>query len=223
MNKPLMLDPKFPKVLTEEETLDRILAGRSCSRFGDGELRCATGGQAVSQRADVHLQGELVSILRGPTHSLVCLPHFNYGPRVQNWQKYGTTKHVRYMKQAEYGSAFITRPDNAPNIQTPEYWAKVRTLWAGKDVTLVVGSDYGSLNESMLRDTLSLKVVVGARRDAYSDVRQLEEQIGTPPSFHPIILCLGAAATVLAERLARKGCWAIDFGHVGKFMPKEYR
>jgi hypothetical protein len=223
MNKPMDLLVPYPPILTEEETLDRVLAGASCSRYGDGELRLALGGSASAQVPDLNLQAELVSILRGPTRSLVCLPHYKYGPKIENWKKYGTGKFVRLFRQPEYGSAFISRPDSAPEINNQVYWAKVRSLWAGRDTTLVVGTDATSLNEKMLRDVKSLRVVFGPRRDAYFEVSRLEQEIGTTPADAPIILCLGPTATVLAERLARKGCWAIDLGHMGKLMPKEYR
>lgn len=214
----------YPKVLTEEETLDRVLAGSSCARFGDGELRLAQGGQAVSQRSDRNIEGELQMLLRGPTRSLICIPHTRYGPKVRNWMKYQVPQIVRMLNRSrEYGSAFISRPDSAPNINKPEYWANIRKLWKGRDVTLVVGTDYGSLNEHMLRDARSVRMIFGPRRDAYSDVSELEQAIGVQPPDRPILMCLGACATVLAERLARKGCWAIDIGHVGKLMPKEYR
>jgi hypothetical protein len=222
MNKPFVLG-RMPPILTEEATLARALGGTSLSRFGDGELRLALGGSAVSQVSDLNLQDELCQILRGPTKSLVCLPHYNYGPKVENWQKYGVSKFTNLYKQAEYGSAFISRPDSAPNIQTEKYWTEFRKLWKGRDSHLVVGTDCTSLNERMLRDARSLRVLYGPRRDAYSEARRLEDDIGTVPANQPIILCLGATATVLAERLARKGMWALDLGHAGKLMPKEYR
>lgn len=220
--KPMTLG-RYPVVHTEEVTIDLLLTGMSCSRFGDGELRLALGGRAISQVPDILLQKELQVILRGPTKSLVCLPHYKYGPKVENWRKYGHPQFTTLMKQMQYGSAFITRPDSAPNIQTAEYWGKVRQLWKQRDCTLVVGTDATSLNEHMLRDARSIRVVYGPRRDAWSDVRRLEDEIGVPPPGHPIIMCLGATATVLAERLAAKGAWALDLGHMGKLMPKEYR
>lgn len=215
--------PPYPAVLTEDETVDALLAGRSCARFGDGELRLSFDGTASAQVNDRYLSEELQHLLKGPTKALVCLPHYNYGPKVENWKKYATSRFVSLMKQAQYGSAFISRPDSQPGINRPDYWAKVRSLWANRDCTLVVGTDGGSLSEKMLRDAISVKVVVGPRRDAYTDIKALEEAIGVPPADHPIILCLGPTATVLAERLAQKGCWALDLGHMGKLMPEQYR
>lgn len=212
-----------PTILSEDSTLNLALKGHSLSRFGDGELRLALGGRAISQDPDKNLAAELCAILRGPTHSSVCLPTFGIGPRAGSWAKYNVAKFADLFRQDVYGSAFISRPDNAPHINTPDFWRKMRALWTNRNVTLVVGSDYGSLDEVMLRDTKSLRVVKGPRRDAYAEVARIEQEIGVQGPNDPVILCLGATATVLAERLAKKGGWALDLGHVGKFMPKEFR
>lgn len=221
--KPGAVQGVMPPIHTEETTLALALSGFSISRFGDGELRCAMGGQASAQIPDQAMAHELRRILIGPTKSLVCLPHSKYGPKAANWKKYETTKFTPYFKQMQYGSAFITRPDSTPHINTPEYWANVRKLWSNRDTVLVVGTDYGSLNEHMLRDARSLRVVFGPRRDAYAEIPRLMDEIGKPPEDHIVLMCLGPAATIMAERLAQKGVWAIDIGHIGKFMPKEFR
>lgn len=222
--------PPYPKCLTEDETIDAALAGRSLSRFGDGELRLCFDGTAVSQVNHPGLSKDLCALLRGPTTSLVCLPHIHYGPRVESWKKYAGKRFAHMMQQEVYGSAFISRPDNQPGIDRPEYWTKVRALWKDRNVVLVVGADYGSLTEDMLRDARDLLCVYGPRRDAYTDIDKLEVAIHrclhefAQSKDRPIVLlCLGATATVLAERLARKDVWAVDVGHVGKFMPKEFR
>jgi hypothetical protein len=214
----------YPRVMTGVETLQAALSGRSIARFGDGEMRLTTDkGSAISQVRDLNLKAELIALLNGPTKSLVCIPRQECGPKADRWQNYARDPFVKLMKQKVYGSAFITRPDNEPEISTPQYWDDVRSLWRNRDVTLVVGTDYGSLNENFMRDARNLKVVFGPRRDAYMDLPRIEDEIGRPPVDAPVIMCLGAAATVLAERLAKKGCWALDLGHVGKFMPKEFR
>lgn len=214
----------YPRVLSAYDTLAEALKGRSIARFGDGELRLTTEkGSAISQPANLDLKQELINLLTGPTKSLVCIPRQGVGPKADRWENYKRDKFVALMKQKTYGSAFISRPDSEPEINTDHYWRGMQELWINRDVTLVVGTDYGSLNEHMMRNARDLKVVFGPRVNAYTSINEIEERIGTPPATAPILLCLGATATVLAERLARKGCWAIDLGHVGKFMPKDYR
>jgi hypothetical protein len=51
---------------------------------------------------------------------------------------------------------------------------------------------------------------------AYGEIDRIEEEIGKPSG--PVFLVIGATATALAARLARKGLWAMDMGHLGHFM-----
>lgn len=212
---------RYPTVLAEIETVRRALAGASLARFGDGELRMALGGNCISQKASKAIRNELQRLLRGPARSLVCIPNALGGtPKFEKtWFRYTQEKYVKLYKQKEYGSSFITRPDSAPWINIPEYWGLIRELWAGKDITLVVGKEKTSLNEHIIRDARSINVMYGPQRDAYNEIDAIEAGIGTPKGT--VFLCLGPCATVLAERLAVKGVHALDLGHLGRFLPKE--
>ncbi len=221
----------FPKCLSEAETLERAIAGQNLARFGDGEFSIARGGHCVSQKGDKSLAKELRDILeKAPSGCLPCLPD-PYGgtPKKANWQKF--EKADLKLGDQQFGSAFISRPDSAPWIDTPEYWQRMRTLWAGKDVTLVLGSQR-SLRSDMIADAASVREVWGTYRDAYdargipSDKRnhpdalltvdELIEAVGKPSG--PVLLCLGPTATVMAARLAARGVYAVDLGHLGLFM-----
>ena len=211
---------KYPHVIGELDTLERALVS-SVGRYGDGELRLALGSDCISQVAHPGLRWELVSLLKNPGGAcLPCIPNFESDtPKVENWRKYAHPAYTAlYTYKGVYGSAFITRPDSAPWIDTPAYWGRVRDLWRGRDVTLVAGTDR-SLRLDMMTEASRVRVVVGPRRDAYKDIDKIEEEIGKPSG--PIILCIGATATVLAARLARKGLHAVDLGHIGMFMRKE--
>lgn len=204
----------LPVIATETETLEGCFK-LSIARFGDGELRLAIGGACSSQRADDHLARELRNILATYRGFLVGIPNFDKTPRRDVWDKYAERPFWNHYRQTAYVSSFITRPDNAPWIDTPEYWARVRQLWEGEDVTLVVG-DEKSLTRSMLMTAKSVRSVVGPRQHAYADIGRIEEEIGLPSG--PVLLCLGATATALAARLDAKGIRALDLGHIGMFM-----
>ncbi len=214
-----------PPVMSEDETLDAALAGRSLARFGDGELRLALGGSCISQIADEALTAELCAILAEPDGAaLACIPNVAAVPSTKagDWRVYGSPRYTRLYGPGPFGSAFITRPDSAPWIDRPDYWAKVALMWEGRDVVLVIGTDR-SLRVEELIGAASVVVVEGPRRDAFAQVDRIEADIVQAVSRSdvtaPIVLmCLGATATVLAARLARKGIHAVDFGHVGMFM-----
>lgn len=208
----------YPHVLSEDGTVNLALAGRSIARFGDGELRIACGGSAPSQMHVSQLALELRTILATQTDALVCIPNNDpRSPRVENWKRYAEPKFRSLMQKDSYGSAFITRPDSAPWINRPDYWAKIKRLWEGQDVVLVTGEPEGSNKMvGVGAGAATLRRVDCMRQHAFAQVDEIEERIGRPTGT--VILCLGATATVLAARLAAKDVHAIDLGHVGMFM-----
>lgn len=209
----------YPKVIDERATLDEIISGRSIARYGDGELRVALGRKCVSQIADPALARELTAILADPQDGLlVGIPNINSKtPKNESWSRFCAPGYTVMYKQSEYASSFITRPDSAPWIDTPEYWNRVHDLWRDRDVLLIAGEPRKSLRaDEIVLEAKSLRVVEAPRRDAYAEIDRIEDEIGT---FNgPILMCLGCTATVLAARLHKKGLWGIDLGHIGMFM-----
>jgi len=214
----------YPEVLSEEITLEAVSSGRSIARYGDGELNLAMGGSCISQReASPALRDELRRVLAKPGRCMVGIPNpFSRTPKKNSWLKYATTDIVPLFVQPKYFSSFITRPDSAPWIDTPGYWERMRSLWRGKEVMLVYGGDTSkSLKPEWLLANGAVKVhsVLGKRTNAYQGIDKIEEEIGKPNM--PVLICLGPTATVLAWRLAQKGLWAMDLGHVGMFIRSE--
>lgn len=205
---------KYPRVLAEEETLSASLTN-SLARFGDGELSLALGGNCISQVQNQALRIELLEILQNKaTDLLVGIPNLDSKTKPA-WEKFRDPKYTRLYGDGIFGSAFITRPDSAPWIDTPAYWKSLSQLWFGRDVVLVAGTER-SLRPEQLVGVNDLRRVNCPRRDAYSAIDQILEDIGTPAG--PVLMCLGATATVLAARLAKKGVHAVDLGHIGMFM-----
>lgn len=203
------------RVLTEQVTLG-YAGDFSLARFGDGELRLAVDGSCSSQRADPKLAQELRDILAGKAKAIPCVPNFEETPRKDVWDKYAKPPFSNlYSGALHYGSSFITRPDNAPWIDTPEYWAEVRKLWEGKDVMMVCSEQHSS-ELAIALENCGRRWVIGPREHAYSDIDRIEEEIGRPSCT--VLLSLGATATVLAARLADKGVHALDLGHIWHFM-----
>jgi hypothetical protein len=229
----------YPFVLSEDSTLDYAAAGFSIARFGDGELRLATGGGCVSQEADPKLAGELRTILSTPEKArpngcLPCIPNVAAAPphKAAGWATYADAKFTGlYARKARFGSSFVSRPDSAPWIDRPEYWDKVKSLWAGREVILVTGGGK-AIARSLRVDALAADaadvthLIAETHRDAYREVDDLEaiilrvvgEAPEDPALRKPVLMCLGATATVLAWRLAAKGVWALDLGHMGMFQ-----
>jgi hypothetical protein len=210
----------YPQVKGEEATLANCSL-KSIARFGDGEWRCAVGGGCSSQRPDPKLARELQTVLRAQHQDcMVGIPNPFHpdAPRRESWIKYTEPKFTSLLASDKrvYWSSFITRPDNAPWIDTPAYWAMVRSLWIGQDVVLVVGDKKSITTEMIGDEAKSVREVIGPRQHAYEQIDQIEEQVGKTGAR--VLICLGTTATVLAYRLSKKGVHALDLGHIGMFM-----
>lgn len=207
---------KWPIVIDEDETLDQVLGGKSLSRFGDGEFNLAIGGKCVTQKHNIKIQNRLLSILYHCDKCLVGIPRVGVGPKSEFWSRYLRNEIVELFGHKEYASAFITRPDSAPWINRPDYWNKLKGLWAGKDITLVRGSEK-SLTSEMLPEARTITEIVAPSKHAFDHYDYLLGRIGAPKT---VLLCLGPTATILAVDLAKRGSHAIDLGHIGMFLRK---
>jgi hypothetical protein len=122
------------------------------------------------------------------------------------------------LTERPYGSAFVTRPDSAPWIDTDEYWGLVSSLWVGQDVTLVRGSSKSFTAERLLSAGAgTVTEIIAPRQHAWTRADELLERIGRPTRA---LLCLGPTATVLAVDLCARGVHAVDLGHLGMFHRK---
>lgn len=209
------------KLLTEFETIEAAIAGRSISRFGDGELKIATGRDAKSQAHVPSLQLMLCKILKSPdAGALVCIPRPNpASPKFDLWAGFDIKLYNRlYDPAGTYGSPFITRPDSAPWIDVPSYWDRVMDIWRGRDVVLVRGPNK-SLRPEDLSAAKSVEDVLCPAQNAWA--QQIELFARLRKEKRRVLFCLGATATVLAWDLARAGVHAIDLGHIGMFMRRD--
>lgn len=209
---------KYPAVRSEEQTLQAVLAGKSIARYGDGEFRLVGGSGCVSQVASKELAAELALILKAPGDCLVGIPRLDKrSPKIANWKKYERI-YPRYLSEDKvYYSAFISRPDSAPWINTSSFYDDMESLWACQEIALVYGTDRSlSADFPAMRRAAKIHSIICARRDAYAQIGELAEAVMRTGAKRAI-LCCGATATCLAWRLADRGVHAIDLGHVGQY------
>lgn len=213
---------RYPETLTERETIALALGGRSLARFGDGEFNIVAGRDSVSQPYSRALQLELLNILNySDRRYLACIPPLNVaGPRDEFWSRFKRSPGLLVHLQATpFGSSFVSRPDNAPSIDTPDYWDTVRALWRGRDVLYVGGS--AVLANVIARDACTIQIVACPLYDAFAQIDRIEAECAYRNRDRPVIIALGAAGTALAARLARRGIHALDLGHIGTYMTPE--
>lgn len=208
----------YPLVLGEVETLHRVCEGRSIARYGDGELKMCGGSGIKSQMPNAQISKRLREILQHSGECLVGIPNIrSETPKNAFWGKY--MAHADLLADRLYVSSFITRPDSAPWINTPEYWRQLESLWVGQDVTLVRGSTKSLIAEDLV-GARRVTEVIAARQHAWVEYESLLERIGTPSRA---LICLGPTATVMAVDLCAKGVHAVDLGHIGMFLRKVRR
>ncbi len=217
----------YPVVRSEEETLRRVVAGASLARYGDGEFKHCHGQRNVSQQYDPALSTRLRGILHDSGACMVGIPNIDAATRARMTPEkaafwHGYTGADRWLAPRPYASAFITRPDSAPWIDTPAYWAQVESLWRGRDVTLVRGSGKGLTCDDLMGAGIVTEIL-SARQHAFTDYDALLERICTPRPPRVALLCLGPTATVLAVDLCARGVHAIDLGHIALFLRKYRR
>jgi hypothetical protein len=209
-------------IIKEKETLQKLLKGHSIARYGDGELRLALGMSVGHQNAIKQLQEELRYILKNDTKCLVGIPYIAHNsPKKVTWEHYSVSKYQElYNPDKQYYSAFITRPDSAPWIDTQEYWEMARQLYVNKDIIIVSGSRKGFRVDEIEKECKSVQEFEALPVQAYMHIDYLEKQIekACKSKDKPVFLAIGATATVLAWRLAEKGIQALDLGHLPMFM-----
>jgi hypothetical protein len=207
----------YPTVRSEHETMALVMRGASLARYGDGEFALASGHSIPCQRHNPVLENRLRAILHRSS-CFVGIPNLRPdGPKVEYWQKLKPRMLALVDPKQSYMSAFISRPDSAPWINTSSYWQALESLWVGQDVTLVRGDSVKALQPSDLIGANSVHEVICPRKDAFSDYNSILERVGTPARA---LLCLGPTATVLAVDLCARGVHAVDLGHCGMFLRK---
>jgi hypothetical protein len=208
----------YPGVMSEQATLDQVLSGRSLARYGDGEFHLCRGVSIPCQRRDAKLQARLLGILRDSGDCLVGIPNIaSATPKAQFWNQFRRRSDL--LSDRPYASAFVSRPDSAPWIDTPEYWTALSSLWVGQDVTLVRGSAR-SLTAADLHGACYVHELIAPATHAWDYYSQAMARIDPRTR---VLLCLGPTATVMAVDLCARGVQAIDIGHVGLFWRKHLR
>lgn len=213
MRPPRPID-MYPHVLGEFETMQRVVAGASLARYGDGEFKLCEGSSIKSQDAHPTLGRRLREILRDSGDCLVGIPNIHSEtPKREYWQKHAE-RFSRHLAPRSYVSSFVSRSDSAPWIDCEDYWSLVEQLWRGRDVTLVRGSGK-AFSPEIMTGAGAITEIIGPKLSGWSAYDELMERIGTPER---VILSLGPTATVMAVDLCRKGVHAIDTGHMGRFF-----
>lgn len=225
----------FPhNVRGEIETIQQLLRGKSIGRLGDGELAhldCPTGksrGGGGRQACFPGLTSEMWKAIIHPAPNFIVGvptmdakgPKYKYQDREDGRWRGWHTHEDRFgsllSRHVQYYSAFITRPDSAPWIDTREFAEQFQRVWEGKRVC-VVGKQTTKILPLAQLAAKEVEHLECPERDAYAHVNTLEAEVWRVRA--PVVLVsAGPTATVLAHRIAKRGLQAIDMGSAGAFL-----
>lgn len=211
---------RYPRVIDEFETVKKMRKGFNIARYGDGELKMIYGCGYVRQVGSIKLATELHETLIEPHgQCIIGIPNMDpRSPKIENW----LARQARFAQvvnvDMKYYSSFITRPDSAPWIATREYVKELQEIWRGKRV-VVLCERKGSMFRAVRLAAKSTIHVECPYRQAYDVIDDMEKRILEHPSDVVILSC-GPSATCLANRLARRGVFALDLGSAGQFIAR---
>lgn len=188
--------------MSEIATMTEVAQGTSLARFGHGELLIMARMDAEHQKWDAQLDDELWGIFTN-SPCLIAIPPFD----PPGWDSFLEDYENTLKRKGWYGSSFVSRHDWVP--WTDEYRALLMGLW--ENLVAMVVAPVGN-PASRIGDW-----IVCASENAYDDIDDIENTL-VNQSDRLVILCCGPTGTVLADRLARKGIWAVDLGNFGKFL-----
>ena len=208
----------YPTVVSEFETIKKVLKGYSLARAGDGEAKIMTGEGYSREPKNRALTAELLDTFTHPhKHCLLAIPTMApEGPKYENWLRH--ERRILSLLQAErtYYSAFVSRPDSAPWINVREYALLFQKLWKGKRAVVLCEPDSSTIKVVKLAAEKAVHIMCPHEK-AFAHIDKLEKKIvDSKPEV--VIMSCGPTASILANRLARRRIHAVDFGSAGGFL-----
>ncbi len=208
----------YPNVIGEFETVAELIKGKSIARVGDGELKLMYGQSYFREPPSIYLARELLDLVRSPHENcLVGIPTMApNGPKYKNWLRHAGRFAKVLDHRATYHSAFITRPDSAPWINTIEVAKKLEEVWRDRRVA-VLSEPGNKILKAVGLSAKKVKRIHCPSDNAYNEIDRLEAEIIARKPDVAILSC-GPTATCLANRLAIEGIQAIDIGSAGGYL-----
>jgi glycosyltransferase family protein len=223
---------KKPKVLSPEETIDKILNEKlSIGRFGDGEMDMMNNRKITFQEVDPRLDQKLREITN-TKNFLVCVPGVfdkkTFNKKILKDKEYAFWKKDVLLKGYEYRkmfgklqycgdteiTRFYIRYKNPTN--TKEYVQKLKQIWDNRNLIIVEGeaSKLGVGND-LFDNSATIRRILCPKVNAF---RKYDEILcAIKENYHEndlVLLALGPTATCLAYDLSKGGIQALDVGHV---------
>lgn len=218
-----------PKVLTLDDTLDKIMAENlSVIRFGDGELSAIENIDLGFQKKDGDLATKLAEVLKSNKPGLlICVPgifgrieHFKKRPfwfTIHHLFKHGHTWNTLLSSEQIYGDAFITRPylTYTDTSRSGAQFDKLFSVWKDKDVVLIEGSlSRLGVGNDLFSKARSVERILCPAENAYASLDSIWREVTKVHKDKLVLLSLGPTAKVLGYDLFALGYRVLDIGHI---------
>lgn len=210
-----------PKVYDLFETLDELLSSnKSLCRLGNGEFDVIWGGRIGFQGPNKNLGDRLKEVLRSKQDNVITACHKS--PREKAfayvWRHQHALKFARLLESnRSYYEANVSRPYTMyEGIDHGDYFARLKKLWADRDVYIVEGVKTRlGVGNDLFDNCKSLHRIIGPAENAFDKYDVILERIvSIVPKSALLIMAMGPTATILAYDLSQLGYRAIDIGHV---------
>lgn len=223
-----ILDPKikdkyvFPKIMTEEETIDEIVLNKkSISRFGDGEFGIMFGCsrwrfQKVDDRLAERLREVVTSneenILIGLINFYGSLSHRSAGDALAIRSYITPEVRAQHMELLDteriYANTGISRSGTAEKVKNQ------KRIWNDKECVFIEGDKTRmGVGNDLFNNAKSIQRILCPSESAFDNYDSILEEALKLPLNKTILIALGPTASVLAYDLAKAGYHAIDIGH----------
>ena len=231
-----------PNIEDREATLQELInSDRSLIRFGEGELGHLENIPEPFQEVDPLLKERLIEILGSDDpRIMLCLNrNFWYGDICTTMKEICQFVWVRrvvenYMVPGKkyYNTnvtfSYIRNIDNPSILE--DWYAKWRSVWAGKDVLIVCGDRvFNDIEYNIFDNAKSMEWLHVPTCNAFEQYDAILADIRKTDSHRLVILIVGPTATVLAYDLTiqdNRRC--LDLGHLAqdydayrKLLPKD--
>lgn len=220
----------YHSFFSDTEAVDLLIKKRmSMSRFGDGEFGIMFRKQGIGfQKYSSNLAKELKRVINeNNSNLLIGLPFVDkYNEWTDSSKKFYRyfrifkgrySKLIRYDKK--YSNACITRPymdfkDKRPNNIEPKF-DNLKRLWNKRNIVIVEGKDTKiGVGNDLLDNAKSIKRIICPSSDAYSKIKEIQNEILKQSKNNLFLVSLGPTATILASNLSKMGYQVIDTGHI---------
>lgn len=226
---------KEPKVYDLFDSLDELLSSnKSLCRLGNGEFGVIWGGRIGFQGPNKKLGDRLREIVRSKQDNImIAINDYSYDEKKSKtarykrprekafayvWRHQHALKFARLLESnRSYYEANVSRPYTMyEGIDHGDYFARLKKLWADRDVYIVEGVKTRlGVGNDLFDNCKSLHRIIGPAENAFDKYDVILERIvSIVPKSALLIMAMGPTATILAYDLSQLGYRAIDIGHV---------